>query len=219
MGSAIHAPLWINRSEAGRELSQKLAHWMNHPNAIVVGLPRGGIVVASEIAKALHLPLASWAVRKIAEPSNPEFAVGALAPGGILIWNPEGLNLDHHRQARLVQHQQAELLRRQQLYGDPNPNLLKGQSLIVVDDGIATGLTARAALLSLKEVKPNQLLLAVPVIDHKIADQLRMEGTELNALVEVSNLWSVGTWYTSFEPVSDEQVLNTLREARNLDHL
>lgn len=217
MGSAVKGPLWRHRSDAGCELSQRLLSWMDDPSAVVVGLPRGGVVVAAEIAKTLHLPLISWAVRKVAHPANPELALGALAPGGILIWDPQGSQLEHGLQAQLVEQQQHELDRRQRLYGDPPLEQLRGRSLIVVDDGIATGLTVRAALRSLKAAEPRALILAVPVVDRRIAHQLRLEVDQLTALAEVSDLWAVGAWYETFNPISDKQVLETLHASSKLD--
>ena len=205
--------LWQNRAEAGAQLADHLAQWNHDANAIVIGLPRGGIVVAAEVAKRLHLPLKSWAVRKISHPSNPELALGAIAPGDVLIWDEPFERLDPEQRQQLVQQQQQELLRRQQLYGDPAPQSLKNHPLIVVDDGVATGLTVRAALRSLEQTAPQRLILAVPVIDQQIARALRPMVHELVALAEVTNLWAVGSWYQHFEAVADDQVIRLLNKA------
>jgi predicted phosphoribosyltransferase len=186
-----------------------LTAWRGHPQALVIGLPRGGVAVAAEVAEQLHLPLASWAVRKLAHPAAPEVAVGAIAPGGVLIWDEpylRQLHLDPLLRRQLVAQQDDELRRRQRLFGDPPPASLRGRPLLVVDDGVATGLTVRAALESLRQAKPAQLVLAVPVIDQLVAARLRPLVDELVALAEVAGLMAVGAWYERFEQLDDAQV-------------
>ena len=203
------APLWRDRREAGRQLARSLTAWRGHPQALVIGLPRGGVAVAAEVAEQLHLPLASWAVRKLAHPAAPEVAVGAIAPGGVLIWDEpylRQLHLDPLLRRQLVAQQDDELRRRQRLFGDPPPASLRGRPLLVVDDGVATGLTVRAALESLRQAKPAQLVLAVPVIDQLVAARLRPLVDELVALAEVAGLMAVGAWYERFEQIDDAQV-------------
>jgi putative phosphoribosyl transferase len=203
------APLWRDRREAGRQLARSLTAWRGHPQALVIGLPRGGVAVAAEVAEQLHLPLASWAVRKLAHPAAPEVAVGAIAPGGVLIWDEpylRQLHLDPLLRRQLVAQQDDELRRRQRLFGDPPPASLRGRPLLVVDDGVATGLTVRAALESLRQAKPAQLVLAVPVIDQLVAARLRPLVDELVALAEVAGLMAVGAWYERFEQLDDAQV-------------
>ena len=202
--------LWRDRNQAGRALAERLLPWRRQPDALVLGLPRGGIVVASEVARALELPLASWAVRKLAHPRAPELALGAIAPGGVLIWDDtlastHGLDADLRQQ--IVAEQNRELERRRRLYGDPVLSSLRHRPLLVVDDGVATGLTVRAALQSLRQANPRQLVLAVPVIDHQVAARLRPELDALIALAEVEDLWAVGAWYEHFEPLSDGEVI------------
>ena len=203
------APLWRDRREAGRQLARSLTAWRGHPQALVIGLPRGGVAVAAEVAEQLHLPLVSWAVRKLAHPAAPEVAVGAIAPGGVLIWDEpylRQLHLDPLLRRQLVAQQDDELRRRQRLFGDPPPASLRGRPLLVVDDGVATGLTVRAALESLRQAKPAQLVLAVPVIDQLVAARLRPLVDELVALAEVAGLMAVGAWYERFEQLDDAQV-------------
>lgn len=202
--------LWHDRAEAGHALAQRLIAWREHPTALVLGLPRGGVVVAAEVARALELPLASWAVRKLAHPRAPELALGAIAPGGVLIWDEAmaGIQgLDATLRQRIVAEQERELERRRRLYGDPDPAVLRDRPLLVVDDGVATGLTVRAALQSLGQTGPSRLVLAVPVIDRGIAARLRQELDQLVALAEVDDLWAVGAWYERFAPVEDSEVL------------
>lgn len=211
--------LWRDRADAGRALAQRLSPWHHRCDALVLGLPRGGVVVAAEVARALKLPLSSWAVRKLAHPRAPELALGAMAPGGVLIWDEamaRSQGLDPPLRRRIVEEQRRELERRRQLYGDPQPSVLRGRPLLVVDDGVATGLTVRAALESLRRAEPSQLVLAVPVIDRRIASRLRRDLDQLVALAEVDDLWAVGAWYERFAPVEDAQVL-ALMAACNAD--
>lgn len=206
----VRAALWHDRAEAGRALAQHLTAWCHDNQAVVVGLPRGGIVVAAEVARSLHRPLVSWAVRKLADPRAPELALGAIAPGGVLLWEPSTSGLEATQRQRIVEEQAHELVRRQQLYGDPEPAELRHRPLLVVDDGVATGLTVRAALQSLRMVQPSQLVLAVPVIDRRVAAALQPQLDGLIALAKVDDLWAVGAWYERFEPVSDREVLELI---------
>lgn len=205
---------WSDRRHAGRELAQRLECWHGQSGrAVVIGLPRGGVEVAAEVASALELPLATWAVRKLAHPSNPELAIGAIAPGGVELWDEpyaRQLRLDAASRQGLVRSQQQELERRQRLYGDPAPADLAGRDLLVVDDGIATGMTVRAALISLRQLGPASLTLAVPVVDHQVVPLLRPLVDQLVILQEVRGLGSVGQWFERFEQVSDARVLELL---------
>lgn len=201
--------LWRDRQHAGVDLAKKLTHWRSRPGGVVVGLPRGGIVVGAELSAALLLPLVSWSVRKLSHPTSPELAIGAVAPGGVLIWDEPYLqqwHLNAQLRRRLVIEADTELQRRQRLYRDPPLSALKDCELIVVDDGVATGMTVMAALQSLRQAQPKRLLLAVPVIDRRIAGRLRNQVDELVALAEVDNLWAVGAWYELFDPVPDQEV-------------
>ena len=218
---ALQPPLWRNRQQAGAALARRLEEWRGHPEALVVGLPRGGVVVAAAMARELRLPLASWAVRKLAHPSAPELAVGAIAPGGVLLWNQpylQQLHLDPPLRRRLIAEQDQELHRRQRLYGDPVVSTLRDRPLLVVDDGVATGLTVRAVLQSLRQAGPTRLVLAVPVIDQRVLNKLQPLVDQLVALAVVDDLIAVGQWYEEFEPVEDQQVLNLLAEGRQVQH-
>ena len=215
----MQPPLWRDRRQAGVALARHLQPWQAHPDALVIGLPRGGVVVAAEVARALQLPLASWAVRKLAHPAAPELAVGAIAPGGVLLWDEpylQQLHLDPALRRRLIAEQDAELRRRERLYGDPQPGVLRNRPLLVVDDGVATGLTVRAALQSLRQAGPSALVLAVPVIDRQVLPRLQPAVDELVALAVVDNLGAVGVWFERFEPVADQEVLDLLMAGRSL---
>ena len=208
-------PLWDSRQAAGLALAERLLAWRDQPGALVMGLPRGGVVVAAEVAGALHLPLASWAVRKLGHPADPEVAIGAIAPGGVVLWDRPSLRrlgLSPQQQARLVADQRRELERRQRLFGDPGVAVLRDRPLLVVDDGVATGLTVRAALASLRQGHPRRLVLAVPVIDGAVATSLEPALDGLVALARVRGLRSVGGCYRHFDQVGDATVLALLAE-------
>ena len=208
-------PPWDSRQAAGLALAERLRAWRDHPGAVVIGLPRGGVVVAAEVAGALHLPLASWAVRKLGHPADPEVAIGAIAPGGVVLWDLpclRRLGLSPQQQARLVADQRRELERRQRLFGDPGVAVRRDRPLLVVDDGVATGLTVRAALASLRQGQPRRLVLAVPVIDGAVATSLEPALDGLVALARVRGLRSVGGCYRHFDQVGDATVLALLAE-------
>jgi putative phosphoribosyl transferase len=210
-------PLWQNRREAGLALAERLQAWRDQPGALVIGLPRGGVAVAAALAGGLHLPLAPWAVRKLGHPADPEVAIGAIAPGGVVLWDQASLRqlgLSPQQQARLVADQRRELERRQRLFGDPEPVALRDRPLLVVDDGVATGLTVRAALASLRQCQPRQLVLAVPVIDETVAQQLEPAVDGLVALARVRGLRSVGAGYGHFGQLEDARVLALLADHR-----
>ncbi|MFM8525755.1 MAG: phosphoribosyltransferase [Cyanobacteriota bacterium] len=210
-------PPWADRQTAGRALARQLLTLAPIPiPRLVLGLPRGGVIVAAPVALALQAPLHSWAVRKLALPEAPEVAIGAVAAGlacPVVIWeSPERLPpmLRAADRAALLDQQWRELQRRQRLYGDPPPASLRDQALVVVDDGIATGLTVRAALASLRELGPRLLMLAVPVADRRVMDELRPLVDTLVVLHPVASLRAVGGPYRRFEAVEDQEVLRTL---------
>ena len=212
---APHPPLWRDRYAAGLALAARLQSSLgsDHPGT-VVALPRGGVPVAVAVAEGLQLPLVTWSVRKVADPRWPELAIGAIASGGVPVWRhgqggvePEAVAI----QQGWLQAQERELVRRQTLFGDPSPAALGGRHLIVVDDGIATGMTVKAALLSLAQVQPRRLTLAVPVVDRRVARDLAGLVDQLEALAVVDDLQAVGQWYETFPQLSDGEVLELLR--------
>lgn len=208
---ALHPPLWSSRHQAGLELAERLRSSIGAgDHRTVLALPRGGVPVAVAVAERLHLPMATWSVRKVADPRWPELAIGALASGGVTVWRNGQAAADREalaRQQGWLQTQEQELIRRQRLFGDPAPKALRGHHLIVVDDGIATGMTVKAALLSLRQVEPRSLILAVPVVDRTVAQDLVSLVDQLEALAVVDNLEAVGMWYDTFNQLSDCEVL------------
>lgn len=211
--------LWSDRAAAGRALAEALAPWRNHPRAVVIGLPRGGVAVGAEVARCLGLPLAPWAVRKIGHPRDPECAIGAVAPGGVVLWAEgarEELALAPRQQQRLVDEQLAELRRRQSAFGDPPGSALRGRPLLVVDDGVATGLTVRAALISLRRLQPAALILAVPVMASALGADLEPLVDGLVVLARLDSLRAVGEHYHRFEQLDDAEVMALLAETGRL---
>lgn len=211
-------PYWTDRGAAGLDLALQLRPRAEAAaDTVLVGLPRGGVAVAAEIAKKLDLPLTTWAVRKLALPTDPEFAIGAIAPGNVVLWDPASSRvLTNHPdlKATILHREQQELHRRQQLFGDAPAELLRGRELIVVDDGIATGLTVRAALLSLARLQPRNLILAVPVAATRVLKELRPLVSEVVVLAPVADLIAVGCHYFRFEQLHDQDVLALLASCR-----
>jgi putative phosphoribosyl transferase len=209
-------PLWINRHQAGLALADAFAdrQGLDHDTTLLA-LPRGGVPVAAAMASRLGLPLATWSVRKIADPACPELAIGAVAAGGVVVWRDGEGAIRRATTATMhgwLRAQEQELRRRQQLFGDPPGERLRGHHLIVVDDGIATGMTVKAALLSLRKLEPASLDLAVPVVDCGVAAELSPLVDRLVALAVVDDLQAVGLWYEHFEQLQDEQVLALLNQ-------
>jgi putative phosphoribosyl transferase len=206
-------PLFTDRASAGRQLASRCADLRGQPDTTLIALPRGGVAVAAPMAEALGLPLRSWCVRKLADPTWPELAIGAVAPGGLVLWaddRPGGLGLSPQGRRALVEQESRELQRRQRRYGDPPPQELQGRHLLVVDDGIATGLSARAALLSLQALQPASISLAVPVIDRQLVPEFLALVQRLVAVAVVAHLEAVGLWYDRFEQLDDATVIALL---------
>ncbi len=212
---------WRDRREAGQELSEKLLalrEGLLRSNTMVVALPRGGVPVGLEVAQALQVPLTTWSVRKLARPQAPEVAVGAIAAGGIELWdsNREAIPIQERRQLLEKEHQ--ELNRRRRYFQDGPIERLKSKNLIVVDDGIATGLTVAAALHSLRGLKPNKLILAIPVVDQKLIAPLQGLCDQLIAIRVISNLHAVGEYFENFDQLNDADVISLLEEAKRSIH-
>lgn len=205
-----------DRRDAGRLLADRLLP-LAAERPVVVGLPRGGVPVADEVATALNAPLEVLAVRKIGAPHNPEYGIGAIAEGGTRVFDAEALavlGIDGGVLESIVARESEELRRRVAAYRGGRPLLaLKDRAVVVVDDGVATGLTDTAALRTIRHCAPRRLLLAVPVCAPDSAARLREEADELICLVEPPLLYGVGQWYRDFSQVSDDEVLVALGRA------
>ncbi|WP_324992576.1 phosphoribosyltransferase [Hyalangium sp.] len=206
-----------DREEAGRLLAERLREYAGEA-PVVLALPRGGVSVGYEVARALDAPLDVMMVRKLGVPWHPELGMGALAEGGAVYLNREVLtaaDLGDEELQKVIAEETRELERRVRRYrgGQPLPDV-KVRTVILVDDGLATGGTARAAVRALRGFGARRIILAVPVAAAQTAEQLRDEVDVLVSVQEPDNLWAIGTWYDDFHQMSDEEVLILLDQAR-----
>lgn len=206
-----------NRMEAGRSLAERLEGFHDSTRTIVLALPRGGVPVGYEIAKALKVPLDVQVVRKLGVPGQKELAFGAIAPGGVTVFNErliEGLGLSREAVEQVIREETEELGRRERLYrnGRPAPDL-KGKTVILVDDGLATGATMRAAVKSVRKSSPAGIVVAVPVAAPDVCSVFDRE-PDVNcvSLLMPEPLYGVGLWYEDFSQTSDERVCELLEE-------
>lgn len=206
-----------DRSDAGRRLAQELTSFANQPDVLVLALPRGGVPVGFEIAQRLHAPLDVWVVRKLGAPEIPELAVGAIAPGGIELLSPDTirqLRIPTEVVEAIAGRERIELERREKAYrGDRPPVEVTGKTVILVDDGLATGSTMRAAIASLRQRNPKEILVAVPVAALPVCVQLRRDGIPMVCLWTPMDLDAVGQWYDDFSQTSDAEVCDLLARA------
>lgn len=205
-----------DRADAGRELAGRLAH-LAGKHTIVLALPRGGLPVAYEVAHSLRAPLDMINVRKLGVPWHEELALGAVATGGVRVLNNEvvmAAGVTREDLENITQLQQLEIDRRERLYrsGRPAPDL-RGRTVIVVDDGIATGATVRAAISVVRAQAPALLVLAVPVAQASVAKELAREVDEFVAVLTPSDLYAIGLWYDSFPQLRDSDVQSILARA------
>ncbi len=202
--------LYQNRVEAGQTLALALKAYRNREDAIVLGLPRGGVPVAYQVAEALHLPLDIFLVRKLGLPGHEELAMGALAQGNGIVFNTDVLDTyspGNREIERTVQREQRELQRREQAYRPGKPPLdVKGRTVILVDDGLATGATMRAAVQALRNQEPSAIVVAVPVAPPDTCQELELEVDQLICPRRPANFYAIGQWYEDFGQTSDEEV-------------
>lgn len=209
--------IYADRAEAGRMLARELAPLAGSPNLLVLGLPRGGVPVAAEIARALGAPLDVWVVRKLGAPGHEELAVGAIASGGVVDLDHEllrRLGVGEKDLQRILAREQAELERRERAFrgGRPAPQIAD-RFLIVVDDGLATGATMRAALLSLKRLGPARVVVAAPVASREACREFAALADACVCPAQPEVFWAVGQWYDDFAQVTDDEVLECLERA------
>ena len=212
--------MFYDRQDAGKRLAQKLQKYRGS-DAIVLALPRGGVVLGYEIARELRLPLDTISVRKIGHPSNPEYALCAVDERGMRLCNEEEVALmDHDWLATETRRQIKEAKRRASLYrADREPFMLKNKVAIIVDDGIATGFTVRVAVLVVKKQKPTKVVIAVPVISEDLYRELKEGVDELITLTPPEEfLGAVGSHYAHFDQVQDSEVIRLLESARKFSH-
>lgn len=203
-----------DRCEAGKVLAVQLQSYAKRGDAIVLALPRGGVPVAYEIAKALALPLDIFVVRKLGVPGHEELAMGAIAAGGV-VFNSDilaQLNISQAAIDNVIQAEQQELQRRMQAYRGDHPfPVLTHKTVILVDDGMATGATMRAAIQSIRQQKPARIVVAVPVAAREASEEIAREVEELVCPLKPRRFSSVGMWYVDFSQTTDEEVRALLR--------
>lgn len=204
-----------NRTDAGRKLAAALERYRTTKDAVIIALPRGGVVVGAEVAKALSLPLDIVVPRKIGAPGNPEYAIGAITESGEPVWDRQSVSLTDASEEYLhktVEREQKEAQRRLTTYrGDRPPRTLRGKTVILVDDGIATGLTMRAAIATIRSEGAARTVLAVPVAAADSLGQLRREVDDVVCLYAPQWFGAVGAFYDAFEQTSDEEVVALLQ--------
>jgi putative phosphoribosyl transferase len=210
-------PRYRDRTEAGRVLAAALAPYAGRPNLLVLALPRGGVPVGFEVAQALHAPLDVMLVRKLGVPGHEELAMGAIASGGVRVLSHDIvrlLGISDRAIASVAAAEEETLRRREGLYrGGRPPADVAGRTVILVDDGLATGSTMRAAAAALKAQHPERLVAAVPIGAPETCDLLRKEVDDLVCARTPEPFYAVGMWYEDFSPTSDEEVRELLRRA------
>ncbi len=205
-----------NREEAGRALAEALERYKGNPDVVVLGIPRGGVVVAAKVAEELGAPLDVVISHKIGAPGNPELAIGAITSTGLIVLDDELLSLLNVPESYLdaeIERQRQELEKKLRYYRqgrDPLP--IEDKVVIVVDDGIATGSTMVASLRALKRLEPRKLIVAVPVAPMEAEKRVMKEADEVVVLLVPASFWAVGAYYGDFRQVSDEEVVSLLEK-------
>jgi putative phosphoribosyl transferase len=211
--------IFFDRVAAGRELATRL-NYLRGQNIIVLGLPRGGVPVAFQVAKELNAPLDVIIVRKLGVPSQPELAMGAVSEGGVLITNPKIVHMTHvsNEEFSLVEDRERRevVARAKRFRGGRSALSLVGRIALIVDDGIATGSTAQAACKVARELGAGKVLLAVPVGSAEAVKLLKVDADEVISLQIPETFFAVGEWYQNFSATSDEEVIDLLEKAREL---
>jgi len=205
-----------DRRDAGRQLAQPLQQHAGDPGLLVLGLPRGGVPVAFEVARALRAPLDVLVVRKVGVPGHRELAMGAIASGGLRVLNRdviEALGISLAEIDSVAAAEMRELERQEKAFrGDAPPVEVSGRTIIVVDDGLATGSTMRAAVGALREGNPARIIVAAPVAAAETVRRLQKDADEVVCLYAPAEFYSVSLWYQDFSQTSDEEVGKLLKE-------
>lgn len=211
------AMIFLNRTDAGRKLAGRLAAYANRADVIVLGLPRGGVPVAFEVARALHAPLDVFLSRKLGVPGQEELAFGALASGGLRVLDQDliqEIGIPEGEVARVTEKAKKELERRESVYRAGRPPLrVEGLTALLVDDGIATGSSIRAGAKALRQMKPARIVIAVPVAPASTCKRLRDEVDELVCLHMPEMFFAIGQFYEDFSQLTDEEVIDFLRQS------
>ena len=206
-----------DRAQAGRTLARMLSTYANRPGVLVLALPRGGVPVGYEVARALAAPLDVFLVRKLGLPGHEELAMGAIATGGVRVLNDEVLahvNVPSAVIEAVAAREAAELERRERVYrGDRPPPNVRGRTVILVDDGLATGATMRAAVEALRQQAPARIVMAVPVAAPSVCEEFQHAVDQAVCAMTPEPFFAVGLWYEDFSPTSDDEVRDLLARA------
>ncbi len=212
--------LFQDRTDAGQKLAKELSDYTGRPDVIVLGLPRGGVPVAFEVAKALDVPLDIFLVRKLGVPGHRELAMGAIASGGVRVLNEDvvqGLNIPHRTIEAVTSEEQQELERRERAYrGDrPRPDV-RDRTVILVDDGLATGASMHAAVTALRAREPARIVVAVPTAPPETCAEFEDEVDKVLCATTPQPFLGVGAWYADFSQTTDQEVRALLERADSL---
>ena len=205
-----------NRREAGRALAAELARYAHRDDIVVLALPRGGVPVGFEIARALHAPLDVFLVRKLGAPQYEELAMGAIASGGVRVLNESVVNqlgITEDQIEEVAESELRELQRREQAFRQGQPVVVSGRICILVDDGLATGSTMRAAVMALRQLTPKRIIIAVPVAAADTCAEFEPLVDEAVCLYTPDPFIAVGRWYDDFSQLTDEEVRDYLERA------
>jgi putative phosphoribosyl transferase len=206
-----------NRSEAGRQLAAKLNAFAHRHDVVVLALPRGGVPVAFEVARALNAPLDTFLVRKLGVPGHPELAMGAIATGGVRVLSEDiidQLGIPRTAVEQVAVRERLELDRRDRLYrGDRRLPLLRDRTVILVDDGLATGATMEAAIVAVKQYQPARVIVAAPVGAIETCQRLKTLADDVICVSTPEPFQAVGLWYEQFDQTSDDEVIELLRRS------
>ena len=209
---------FFNRSEAGKFLAEHLSVYVDRDDVLVLALPRGGVPVAVEVAKRLKVPLDVFVVRKLCLPDRPEIVMGAIATGGVRVTNRdvvEGWQIPELVIDAVAAQEQEELARREYVYrGDVPRHKVKGRTVILVDDGIATGSTMLAAVAALRQLEAGRIVVAAPVIAGSTYYRIRRAADDVAALIVPAEFYGIGEWYEDFSLITDDEVRQLLAQAK-----
>ena len=208
---------FLDRSDAGKKLAEKLKNYQNGKDLIVLGLPRGGIPVAYEVAKALKAPLDVFLVRKLGLPNQPELAMGAIASGGVRVMNENVVRrsgVSEQQVEEIVNEEQKKLQEREEIYRGARPEIgIHGKTVLLVDDGLATGASMQAAVSALKEFDPEKIVVAVPTAPRDTCQEFESLVDEVVCLRTPSPFWGVGGSCQNFSQTSNEEVRELLEKS------